>query len=175
MTSTPIKVIADDIKITPEENKKEEKKEYIKYTLNDIVDLMLDGQNRKEERKSISSKWEEILSIEDKSLTIEAKALASSVLRCVGFDILIVSTKYLQDSQLLQEIDVQPKLKKIANTIFNKEYNILVITDTEFKEAYNMFKSADKSTQPLKPNIYFGKEKNLLASTEFFNSLKIDD
>ena len=77
-------------------------------------------------------------------------------MRCVGFDILIVSTKYLQDSQLLQEIDVQPKLKKIANTIFNKEYNILVITDTEFKEAYNMFKSADKSTQPLKPNIYFG-------------------
>lgn len=175
LTSTPIKVIADDIKIIPEENKKEEKKEYIKYTLNDIVDLMLDGQNRKEERKSISSKWEEILSIEDKSLTIEAKALASSVLRCVGFDILIVSTKYLQDSQLLQEIDVQPKLKKIANTIFNKEYNILVITDTEFKEAYTMFKSADKSTQPLKPNIYFGKEKNLLASTQFFNSLKIDD
>lgn len=173
--SATIESTAVEITSTPKERKvetPEKKKETIHYELSDIVNLM--NQASKEERLSVSSQWEKLTELFfDQRRGYKAKALYSAKLRLVSQGVLVLTTKVLSDLEILKDKAEQESLSLLAKEVFQKDYDILAISDEEFKEALNLFRSQGEKKKE-KCNIDFGRKKATTGSTAFFQELMQD-
>ena len=173
--STPTEVTSDsstkgiDIVAKVEDNKEE----VIAYTVDDILNLMM--QASKEERLQISQKWMGLEDFyNDMNYSFEAKALCIMKPRLVAKDILLVTSPFVAELNKLNTKSVQKKLKKICLDTFGKEYHVLVASENDYVEAILRYKKNERPT-PVTPTIDFGDDDNTNASTDFFNELKIQD
>ena len=143
--------------------------ESLKYSVDDILNLMV--QAHKEERLEISEKWNTLESLYyDTDNSFVAKAMYSSQVRLVAKNILVISNKFSSEIEKLNKKNVQPVLRNICQSLFGKDYYVLPILETEYKDAIIKFKQGNLPS-PSEPKIDFGEEKNLNAAEDFLNSL----
>lgn len=151
--------------------KEEKKDEKIGYSTEEIVNLML--RATKEERVEVAKKWDSLESFFTTDKAFEARALSGMKLRLVADDILLVTSTLIAEVAKINTKKEAPTLSVIAKDAFGKEYRILPILDTEFKDALTAYKAG---TNPAvhTPNIDFGIDQKISASTEFMQSLYND-
>ena len=158
------------IEVSANKNKEEVKEDLIKYTVLDILNLML--QASKQERLDVTAKWEDLESyFYDVDISFEAKALKAMKPRLVAKNILLVTSPYIAEINKLNGKMVQGKLKKICQGTFDKSYHVLVVLENDYVEAVNRFKKGERP-DVYEPQIDFGENENANASTDFFNDLQ---
>lgn len=167
-----IQSAAVEITSSPKERKAEpveKKKESIRYQLSDVVNLM--NQASKEERLSVASKWEKLSDLlYDQQRGYKAKALSNAKLRLVAQNVLVLTTKVLSDLDVLRDKAEQESFSLLAKEVFQKDYDILTITDEEFKEALALYRSQGEKKKE-RCTIDFGRQKEAKGSTAFFEEL----
>lgn len=151
-----------------QEEAKTEEEEPLVYTQDDILNLM--EQASKEERLKVADKWKSLSSLFASERGYEARALASTKLRVVADDILIVTSSLNSEIKKINTKKAQSVLRSISKDLFEKEYRFLPITDQEFMAAYMAFKTG-KRVDKHECKIDFGVEKKVANSTTFFDEL----
>ncbi len=141
----------------------------LKYTTDDILNLMLQADKNK--RLEVDGKWADLENLFlDQKLSFEAKAMSTSKVRLIANDILVISNKFPSEVNKINTKKAQPKLKEICNTLFGKDYHVLPILESEYIEAVQRYRNKQFPDKK-ETNIDFGEDKNLNASTQFLNDL----
>lgn len=159
------------------EVKKEEKEivqkvssdDVIKFDQKEILNLM--QRATKQDRINIESKWKELANVDDVELKKVAKALSLMNLRLVDKQDLIILASSQFDAQvdMLLKKDNQEKLITLAEKLFNEKFHILVIADEVYSKACTEFKKGNLEPSRT-PQIDFGNE-SIDPSDEFVKSL----
>lgn len=146
----------------------EVKDEKIIYSIDEIANLMYRAS--KQDRIEVESKWTSIQSQFTSSYKKYAKALYSMKLRLVDKEdkIILVSSALGIEVDKLNSTKDQIKLIEMIKEIFNLDYYLLAIPESDFKLAVDKFKENSVTSHPT--NIDFGIKKER-ASDEFVNSL----
>lgn len=146
----------------------EVKDEKIAYSIDEIANLMYRAS--KQDRIEVESKWTSIQSQFTSSYKKYAKALYSMKLRLVDKEdkIILVSSALAIEVDKLNSIKDQIKLIEMVKEIFNLDYYLLAIPESDFKLAVEKFK--ENSITSHSTTIDFGIKKER-ASDEFVNSL----
>lgn len=139
----------------------------IQYSKDDILYLM--HHFDKDKKTSIVQTWNKLMTLFNSDKAFEAKALFSCTPKLFGENILIVTNKSPMEISKINKKNVQNTLLSITDECFGKAFNVLPITDTELKEAYDDYKKDVKPKDTL--NIDFGVQRNVSASTDFFNNI----
>lgn len=147
---------------------KEVKDEKIVYSIDEIANLMYRAS--KQDRIEVESKWTSIQSQFISSYKKYAKALYSMKLRLVDKEdkIILVSSALGIEVDKLNSIKDQVKLNEMIKEIFDLDYYLLAISESDFKLAVEKFKENVITSHPT--IIDFGVEKER-ASDKFVNSL----
>lgn len=154
------------------ETKKVEETKKVVHTSRDVLNLM--NQADKNERLATVAKWESLASYLSTPQAYLAKALSACKLRLVALNVLVVTTPVLADLAILTEMEEQKNIRRLTKEAFGKEYDILTITNEEYKEDLVLFRSQGDDKVKEKCQIDFGKQSDESASTAFFNSLMQD-
>lgn len=148
---------------------KEENDDLIKYTFDDILNLM--NQAEKQTRIDIANKWGEVQNyFDDESLAFEAKALNTCKVRLVAKNIILITNGFTIEINKLNTKTAQKKIKEIINKIYNANYSVLTISEDEFKQAFAKFK-VHEIPDAYEPQIDFGTKEASNTSEEFYNEL----
>lgn len=139
----------------------------IQYSKDDILYLM--HHFDKDKKTSIVQTWNKLMTLFNSDKAFEAKALFSCTPKLFGENILIVTNKSPMEISKINKKNVQNTLLSITDECFGKAFNVLPITETELKEAYDDYKKDVKPKDTL--NIDFGVQRNVSASTDFFNNI----
>lgn len=147
---------------------KEVKDEKVVYSIDEIANLMYRAS--KQDRIEVESKWTSIQSQFISSYKKYAKALYSMKLRLVDKEdkIILVSSALGIEVDKLNSIKDQVKLNEMIKEIFDLDYYLLAISESDFKLAVEKFKENVITSHPT--IIDFGVEKER-ASDKFVNSL----
>lgn len=170
LASKPIEVKTTGKEFTTTPKKKADTDEKILYTQDDIVNLMNQAIG-KVDREKLAANWPDFQNhLADSHIGLEAKALSLAKLRLVALNILVVTTKSLADLDLFHQKKEQKCFHELTKTVLGKEYDVLAIKESEFKEAVDAFKKQTEKTK--KPcQIDFGKKEEESPSTKFFEEL----
>lgn len=148
---------------------KEENDDLIKYTFDDILNLM--NQAEKQTRIDIANKWGEVQNyFDDESLAFEAKALNTCKVRLVAKNIILITNGFMIEINKLNTKTAQKKIKEIINKIYGVNYSVLTISEDEFKQAFAKFKTHE-IPDAYEPQIDFGAKEASNTSEEFYNEL----
>lgn len=169
LATKPVEIKTEGKEFTTKPIEKTEKDEKILYTLEDIVNLMNQAIDKKE-RETLSGKWKDFSNFLADEDGYEAKALLSSKLRLAALDILVVTTKSLSDLDLFLQKKEQKAFHRLTKKVLGKEYDVLAIKESEFKEAVEKFRSQVEKTKTA-CRIDFGEKSEKTPSTQFFEDL----
>lgn len=139
----------------------------IQYSKDDILYLM--HHFDKDKKTSIVQTWNKLMTLFNSDKAFEAKALFSCTPKLFGENILIITNKSPMEISKINKKNVQNTLLSITDECFGKAFNVLPITEAELKEAYDDYKKDVKPKDTL--NIDFGVQRNVSASTDFFNNI----
>ncbi|MFA6829095.1 MAG: DNA polymerase III subunit gamma/tau [Bacilli bacterium] len=163
---------ASGFEAKPVEEEKKDNNDIIKYTLDELVNLMMMAipEEKVKERKAVSDQWENLKDRFAFSNAYEARALYGSKIRLIGGNIILVTNEMLAEKIKINKKSAQIAFATISKETFQKEYHVLAISKAEFIEAYNLFKKTSKA-DPKPCTIDFGEETKASSSTDFFNEL----
>ncbi len=167
--SKPIEIVSENKEkaFKASANDVETSTDIIQYAKEDILYLM--HHFDKEKKASIVQTWNKLMTLFNSDKAFEAKALFSCTPKLFGENILIVTNKSPMEISKINKKNVQNTLLSITDECFGKAFNVLPITETELKEAYDDYKKDVKPKDTL--NIDFGVQRNVSASTDFFNNI----
>lgn len=169
LATKPVEIKTEGKEFTTKPIEKTEEDEKIVYTLEDIVNLMNQAIDKKE-RETLSGKWKDFSNFLADEDGYETKALLSSKLRLAALDILVVTTKSLSDLDLFLQKKEQKAFHRLTKKVLGKEYDVLAIKESEFKEAVEKFRSQVEKTKTA-CRIDFGEKSEKTPSTQFFEDL----
>lgn len=159
------------IEVSDKEEKKEKEKDEKRITADDseIVNLML--RSKKEDRIEINSLWDNLQKELRGKNKIIAASIYSSRLRLVDNQdkIILLSSSIKTEIEKLNPMSVQKKISSLLSSCFNREYNLLIISEEQFKRATELYKSGEYK-ESKRPNIVFDDNEKR-ASDEFVSSL----
>ncbi len=159
------------IEVSDKEEKKEKEKDEKKITADDseIVNLML--RSKKEDRIEINSLWDNLQKELRGKNKIIAASIYSSRLRLVDSQdkIILLSSSIKTEIEKLNPMSVQKKISSLLSSCFNRDYNLLIISEEQFKRATELYKSGEYK-ESKRPNIVFDDNEKR-ASDEFVSSL----
>lgn len=160
----------------PKEDTSINKEEAIRYTQEDILNLMYRAliQKTTDERVAVKNKWPELQNLFTTDRSYEAKALSSCAARLLADDILLVTTKLPMEKAKINKKVSQPIYNGICKDVFGKPYRVLAVLEKEFMDAYAIFRTGESRIDQ-EPTIDFGVVKKAETSTDFFNDLFRDD
>ncbi len=142
--------------------------EKIPYTIDDLLNAM--HQADKNKRQEIANSWNNLNSLLTGKYAFEAKALHNCVARIVTGDILIVSSSMVGEVDKINKRKNVETLMEITKEIFNTPYKVLVVKESEIKEAISLYRSRpDFETYPV--SFDFGVDEAKMNSTDFFNEI----
>ncbi len=169
LATKPVEIKTEGKEFITKPIEKTEEDEKIVYTLEDIVNLMNQAIDKKE-RETLSGKWKDFSNFLADEDGYETKALLSSKLRLAALDILVVTTKSLSDLDLFLQKKEQKAFHRLTKKVLGKEYDVLAIKESEFKEAVEKFRSQVEKTKTA-CRIDFGEKSEKTPSTQFFEDL----
>ena len=159
------------IEVSDKEEKKEKEKDEKRITADDseIVNLML--RSKKEDRIEINSLWDNLQKELRGKNKIIAASIYSSRLRLVDNQdkIILLSSSIKTEIEKLNSMSVQKKISSLLSSCFNRDYNLLIISEEQFKRATELYKSGEYK-ESKRPNIVFDDNEKR-ASDEFVSSL----
>ena len=159
------------IEVSDKEEKKEKEKDEKRITADDseIVNLML--RSKKEDRIEINSLWDNLQKELRGKNKIIAASIYSSRLRLVDNQdkIILLSSSIKTEIEKLNPMSVQKKISSLLSSCFNRDYNLLIISEEQFKRATELYKSGEYK-ESKRPNIVFDDNEKR-ASDEFVSSL----
>lgn len=159
------------IEVSDKEEKKEKEKDEKRITADDseIVNLML--RSKKEDRIEINSLWDNLQKELRGKNKIIAASIYSSRLRLVDNQdkIILLSSSIKTEIEKLNPMSVQRKISSLLSSCFNRDYNLLIISEEQFKRATELYKSGEYK-ESKRPNIVFDDNEKR-ASDEFVSSL----
>ncbi|MDY3907805.1 MAG: DNA polymerase III subunit gamma/tau [Candidatus Enterosoma sp.] len=159
------------IEVSDKEEKKEKEKDEKRITADDseIVNLML--RSKKEDRIEFNSLWDNLQKELRGKNKIIAASIYSSRLRLVDSQdkIILLSSSIKTEIEKLNPMSVQRKISSLLSSCFNREYNLLIISEEQFKRATELYKSGEYK-ESKRPNIVFDDNEKR-ASDEFVSSL----
>ena len=159
------------IEVSDKEEKKEKEKDEKRITADDseIVNLML--RSKKEDRIEINSLWDNLQKELRGKNKIIAASIYSSRLRLVDSQdkIILLSSSIKTEIEKLNPMSVQKKISSLLSSCFNRDYNLLIISEEQFKRATELYKSGEYK-ESKRPNIVFDDNEKR-ASDEFVSSL----
>lgn len=159
------------IEVSDKEEKKEKEKDEKRITADDseIVNLML--RSKKEDRIEINSLWDNLQTELRGKNKIIAASIYSSRLRLVDNQdkIILLSSSIKTEIEKLNPMSVQKKISSLLSSCFNRDYNLLIISEEQFKRATELYKSGEYK-ESKRPNIVFDDNEKR-ASDEFVSSL----
>ena len=159
------------IEVSDKEEKKEKEKDEKRITADDseIVNLML--RSKKEDRIEINSLWDNLQKELRGKNKIIAASIYSSRLRLVDNQdkIILLSSSIKTEIEKLNPMSVQKKISSLLSSCFNRDYNLLIISEEQFKRATELYKSGEYKENK-RPNIVFDDNEKR-ASDEFVSSL----
>ena len=159
------------IEVSDKEEKKGIEKDEKRITADDseIVNLML--RSKKEDRIEINSLWDNLQKELRGKNKIIAASIYSSRLRLVDNQdkIILLSSSIKTEIEKLNPMSVQKKISSLLSSCFNRDYNLLIISEEQFKRATELYKSGEYK-ESKRPNIVFDDNEKR-ASDEFVSSL----
>ncbi|MCI7220431.1 MAG: DNA polymerase III subunit gamma/tau [Bacilli bacterium] len=159
------------IEVSDKEEKKGIEKDEKRITADDseIVNLML--RSKKEDRIEINSLWDNLQKELRGKNKIIAASIYSSRLRLVDSQdkIILLSSSIKTEIEKLNPMSVQKKISSLLSSCFNRDYNLLIISEEQFKRATELYKSGEYK-ESKRPNIVFDDNEKR-ASDEFVSSL----
>ena len=170
LISKPMEVVSENKeKAFVVDAKKEEKKDDIIYTADEILNLML--QADKQARLDIDERWESLSDyFFDEKYSVISKALSTSKVRLVARNILLVSTKFPAELEKLNKKSAQPDLRYLINKLSGKEYYVLPVLYDDYVEAVQKFKKGERP-ELKEPDIDFGSGEVESSSSVFLKEL----
>jgi DNA polymerase III subunit gamma/tau len=170
LISKPMEVVSENKeKAFVVDAKKEEKKDDIVYTADEILNLML--QADKQARLDIDERWESLSDyFFDEKYSVISKALSTSKVRLVAKNILLVSTKFPAELEKINKKSVQPDLRYLINGLSGKDYYVLPVLYDDYVEAVQKFKKGERP-ELKEPDIDFGSGEVESSSSVFLKEL----